>query len=60
MTPPRVIFDLEAALKDVCVAAVPAAVNAFFQQSQPDFLSVSPADIAGTIVDAAAPTLASI
>jgi lipoate---protein ligase len=40
ITPPRVIFDLEAALRGVNVAEAGAAVEAFFAQRPADFLSI--------------------
>ena len=53
VTPPRVVLDLEAALRDVRVADVPAAVTAFFTNTRPDLLSLSPDDIVAVIVAAA-------
>lgn len=44
VTPPRLILDLEAALRGVPVAAAAAAVAAFFEHARFDLLSVTPDD----------------
>jgi len=53
VTPPRVVFDLEAALRGVPVAQAGATVQAFFEHARVGLLTVSPADFAAAI-DAAA------
>ena len=45
VTPPRVIFDLEAALRGLEVGAVPKAVDDYFARIPADFLSLGPGDI---------------
>lgn len=45
VTPPRVIFDLEAALRGLEVGAVPAAIDGYFARTPADFLSLGPGDI---------------
>jgi lipoate-protein ligase A len=45
VTPPRVIFDLEAALRGLDVSQVGAAVDAYFARTPADFLSLGPGDI---------------
>jgi lipoate-protein ligase A len=45
VTPPRVIFDLEAALRGLEVGAVPKAVDDYFARTPADFLSLGPGDI---------------
>jgi lipoate---protein ligase len=44
VTPPRLIFDLEAALRNVPVNEAGAAIERFFAHAQAGLLSVSPAD----------------
>jgi lipoate-protein ligase A len=44
VTPPRTIFDLESALRNVAVAEVGAAVERFFAESRVGLLTASPAD----------------
>jgi len=44
VTPPRMIFDLEAALRGVEVADAGAAVQRFFARTPAKFLSLGPAD----------------
>jgi len=61
VTPPRVIFDLEGALRGVSVADIGAAVGSFFASARVGLLSVAPEDFARAIEAAAgvrAPTLA--
>jgi lipoate-protein ligase A len=53
VAPPRVIFDLESALRGVAAADVGAAVRAFFAGANVGLLSASPEDFA-TAVDRAA------
>jgi lipoate-protein ligase A len=45
VTPPRVIFDLEAGLRGLEVNEVGAAIDAYFARTAADFLSLGPADI---------------
>jgi lipoate-protein ligase A len=44
VTPPRVILDLEAALRGVAVAETPTAIAAFFARSPAQLLSLAPDD----------------
>ena len=44
VTPPRMVLDLEAALRGVPIAEVGAAVETFFAASRPDLLTIAPAD----------------
>jgi len=45
VTPPRVIFDLEASLRGLDVGKAAAAVDGYFARTPADFLSLGPADI---------------
>jgi lipoate-protein ligase A len=45
VTPPRVIFDLEASLRGLGVAEIGPAIDAYFARTQADFLSLGPGDI---------------
>jgi lipoate-protein ligase A len=45
VTPPRVIFDLEASLRGLDVSDVGAAIDAYFARTPADFLSLGPGDI---------------
>jgi len=45
VTPPRAIFDLEAALRGLAVNAVGPAIDAYFARTPADFLSLSPGEI---------------
>jgi lipoate-protein ligase A len=45
VTPPRVIFDLEASLRGLDVADVGPAIDAYFARTPADFLSLGPGDI---------------
>jgi lipoate-protein ligase A len=45
VTPPRVIFDLEAALRGLEVGNVAKAVDDYFARTDADFLSLGPGDI---------------
>lgn len=49
VTPPRIVFDLEGALRDVPSAEARAAVERFFEQAQVGLLTVTPADFAAAI-----------
>jgi lipoate-protein ligase A len=58
VTPPRRIFDLEAALRGAALADIESAVEAFFAQPGGGLLTVAPADFARAIrnaVDVAQP-----
>ena len=55
VTPPRMVFDLEAALRGVPVSEVAAAVDRFFAAAKPDMLTVAPADFRAVIVEALGP-----
>lgn len=56
VTPPRLIFDLEAALRSTPICEAGARVNAFFGAADYGLLSASPADFAAAIDAAAAST----
>ena len=45
VTPPRVVFDLEAALRGLDVADAGRAIEYFFARTAADFLSLSPGDL---------------
>jgi lipoate-protein ligase A len=45
VTPPRVIFDLEASLRGLDVSVVGPAIDAYFARTRADFLSLGPGDI---------------
>jgi lipoate-protein ligase A len=45
VTPPRVIFDLEASLRGLNVSDVGVAIDAYFARTPADFLSLGPGDI---------------
>ena len=49
VTPPRTVFDLEAALRDVTVAEAGPAVERFFTEARVGLLSVSPADFRSAV-----------
>ncbi|KAB2850218.1 MAG: lipoate--protein ligase family protein [Hyphomicrobiaceae bacterium] len=44
ITPPRLVFDLEASLRGVPVAEIGEAVDRFFAARKPEMLSAAPAD----------------
>jgi lipoate---protein ligase len=52
VTPPRAIFDLEAALRGVEVAEAGQVVEDFFARSRIEFLNLGPADIRDAVVAA--------
>ena len=54
VTPPRVIYDLEAALRGVPADEARAAAQAFFQSARVGLLTVSPAEFAAAIEAAVA------
>ena len=53
VTPPRLIYDLEASLRGAMVGDAGAAVDRFFAATKPDLLTILPADFR-TVVEAAA------
>ena len=54
VTPPRVVFDLEAALAGTRIQDVDAVVKRFFEETAIEMLSVGPEDFAAAINDALA------
>lgn len=52
VTPPRIVFDLEAYLKGVRLDDIAPAVERFFQDSDVDTLSVTPADFQASLQNA--------
>ncbi len=52
VTPPRVVFDLEASLHGVKVDEIDDAIDEFFARTEVGTLSVSPADFRASIADA--------
>lgn len=52
VTPPRVVYDLEAALRGAFVNEVDTVLDAFFEQAEVDSLSVRPEDFAAALKDA--------
>ena len=52
VTPPRVVFDLEASLMGVKLNEVDGAIDDFFKRTEVDTLSVSPADFRASIASA--------
>ena len=52
VTPPRVVFDLEAALQGVRLDEVEPAIERFFDGTEVDTLSVTPADFKASIANA--------
>jgi len=54
VTPPRVVYDLESHLTGLGLDELEPAIDAFFEQSDVDMLSVQPADFAASIRDALA------
>jgi len=49
VTPPRVVYDLEAHLRGVAAGEAGEAVARFFDAANPDLLSISPADFCSAI-----------
>jgi lipoate-protein ligase A len=49
VTPPRVVFDLEAALRGVATTDIGAAIEHFFARASVGLLSAAPADFASAI-----------
>ena len=54
VTPPRMVYDLEASLRGVPVAEIGAAVDRFFANAKVDLLTIAPADFKSVIEAAAA------
>lgn len=54
VTPPRVVYDLEATLAGIRLEETAQAVERFFAESDIDMLSVGPADFIGALDDALA------
>lgn len=54
VTPPRMVLDLEAALRGVMVAEAGSAVDRFFATTKPDLLTIAPADFRRAIEEAVA------
>jgi lipoate-protein ligase A len=52
VTPPRVVFDLEAALQGTRLDELEPAIEQFFAETEIDTLSVTPADFKASIADA--------
>ena len=52
VTPPRIVFDLEARLAGCRLDEVDAAIDQFFADSDIDMLSVTPADFQASIASA--------
>jgi lipoate-protein ligase A len=52
ITPPRVVFDLEAQLQGIRLDEVEPAIERFFRNTEIDMLSVTPDDFCASIVDA--------
>jgi len=52
VTPPRIVFDLEARLAGCRLDEVDAAIDQFFADSDVDMLSVTPADFQASIASA--------
>jgi len=55
ITPPRLIYDLEAALRGVMIDEAGTAVERFFATTKPELLSIAPGDFR-TVVEAAVKT----
>jgi lipoate-protein ligase A len=52
VTPPRVVYDLEASLRGVPVGEVPAAVEGFFANAEVGLLTIAPADFKAVVQEA--------
>ena len=52
VTPPRMVLDLEAALRGLLVGEVDAAIEVFFARHEPGMLTIAPADFRGVVGDA--------
>jgi lipoate-protein ligase A len=49
VTPPRIVYDLEAALRGVLISDVGPAVDSFFADRKPDLLTISPAQFQAVV-----------
>ena len=54
ITPPRVIYDLESRLRGVYLDELIGVIQAFFEESQVEVLSVSADDFIASVEDALA------
>ena len=52
VTPPRIVFDLESALQGIRLDEVDPAIDKFFEETEIDTLSVTPADFKASIAGA--------
>jgi len=52
VTPPRVIFDLEADLRGIDRDSLGSVVDAFFERTRVDALTLAPADIRDVLIEA--------
>jgi len=52
VTPPRMVYDLEASLRGETVAGIPAAIERFFATARPDLLTLRPDDFRDVLVEA--------
>ncbi len=52
VTPPRIIYDLEASLRGEAIADIPAAIERFFASARPDLLTLGPRDFRDVLVEA--------
>ena len=52
VTPPRLVYDLESALRGVYLDDLPGVVRGFFEQAETEVLSVSPDDFIAAFGDA--------
>lgn len=53
ITPPRIIYDLESRLRGAFLDELPEVVQAFFQETETEVLSVSPQDFIASLQSAA-------
>lgn len=54
VTPPRIVLDLEAALRGVLIGDIGGSVDRFFAAHKPDLLTISPTDFRDVVLAAAA------
>lgn len=59
VTPPRLVYDLEAALRGVRTADAASTVASFFETARADLLTIAPADFAAALQSAIAAPAAS-
>ena len=52
VTPPRMVYDLEAALRGVPIGEAGPTVDRFFERQKPDLLTIAPADFREVVVAA--------